>query len=75
MLAAPAKHEPKNMADANVDEVRRSHGLRAPALDTATGTVRSAALAGSRQRAAAVRPVAPRTTAAAPERRGAATLF
>ncbi|QOD93954.1 Rv2578c family radical SAM protein [Chryseoglobus sp. 28M-23] len=60
---------------ARVDEVRRSHGLRAPALDTATGTVRSAALAGSRQRAAAVRPVAPRTTAAAPERRGAATLF
>ena len=60
---------------ARVDEVRRSHGLRAPALDTATDTVRSAALAGPRQRAAAPRRAVPPTTVAAPERPVAATLF
>ena len=60
---------------ARVDEVRRAHGLRAPALDTATGTVRSTALAGPRQRAAASRRAVPPTPVAAPERPVAATLF
>lgn len=65
---------------ARVDEVRRQHGLRAPALDSATGTVRSTALAGSRQRAAGSRTAAAGSAgggkASAPPRRDApATLF